>query len=255
MKKVYLFGLIMGLALVGLTSCNDDEDQLTDSRLTNYAVLELQGDEFMPVALGSSFVDPGCKATLGGEDFTANVQAIGASDVDPNTVGFYDITYVATNPDGYQATASRTVCVYDPSVTLDMSGTYNVDMEATLYGKPTGTRVTFANRAAYYGNTTQCTDIEFTKILPGVYACNDLFGHWYNQIRGYGASYGTRYDMTGYVSLDNEGNIELLSSYVQGWGDGLDYIKNGKYDEAAGTVSYFMSYASAIYIDLVMNKQ
>ena len=253
MKKLYLFGLIMGLALVGLTSCNDDEDELTDSRLTYYAVLEMQGDEFMPVELGSAFVDPGCKATLGGEDFTSQVQAIGASDVDPNTVGFYEITYVATNPDGYQATASRTVCVYDPNVTLDMAGTYHVDMDNTLYGKP-GSQRTFTDRAAYYGNTNQCTDIKFTKILPGVYYCNDLFGHWYNQIRGYGASYGTRYDMTGYVSLDNDGNVELLDSYVQGWGDSLDYIKNGAYDAEAGKISYFLSYASAIYIDLVLNK-
>ena len=37
----------MAGVLLGLTSCNDDKDELTDSRLTYYADLQLQGDEFM----------------------------------------------------------------------------------------------------------------------------------------------------------------------------------------------------------------
>ena len=54
MKKIYLFGLLLAGVLLGLTSCNDDNDELTDSRLTYYADLQLQGDEFMLVPIGDN---------------------------------------------------------------------------------------------------------------------------------------------------------------------------------------------------------
>ena len=244
MKKIYLFGLLLAGVLLGLTSCNDDNDELTDSRLTYYADLQMQGDEFMLVPIGSTFVDPGCTGTLAGEDITDKIMVDGADEVDPNTLGFYYITYSAVGSDGYPASVERTVCVYDPSVTLDISGSYDVDMNASMYQQAR----TYADRAAYYGNTSQCTGIEFTQIVPGIFYVNDLFGGWYEQIRGY----GSRYAMTAYVSVDNDGNIGLLSSYIAGWGDGIDYLDEGKFED--GVISYSLCYAGQIYMDLVLNK-
>ena len=231
----------------GFTSCNDDNDELTDSRLTYYVNLEMQGDAMMLVPVGTSFTDPGVKATLAGEDCQDRVKITGANDVDVNTVGFYDIEYSAVNNDGFPASVSRTVVVYDPSVTASIAGTYSTDMGATLYGK---NKLTFADRAAYYGNTSECVGITFTEYVPGIFYCNDLFGGWYAQIRGYGNSYA----MTGYVCLNPDNTISLLSSYVKGWGDGLDYIDNGVYDPATGKISYNLSYAGSILIDVVLNK-
>ena len=244
MKKIYLFGLLLAGVLLGLTSCNDDNDELTDSRLTYYADLQMQGDEFMLVPIGSTFVDPGCKGTLAGEDITDKIMVDGADEVDPNTLGFYYITYSAVGSDGYPASVERTVCVYDPSITLDISGSYDVDMNASMYQKAR----TYADRAAYYGNTSQCTGIEFTQIVPGIFYVNDIFGGWYEQIRGY----GSRYAMTAYVSVDNDGNIDLLSSYIAGWGDGIDYLDEGKFED--GVISYSLCYAGQIYMDLVLNR-
>lgn len=244
MKKIYLFGLLLAGVLLGLTSCNDDNDELTDSRLTYYADLQMQGDEFMLVPIGSTFVDPGCTGTLAGEDITDKIMVDGADEVDPNTLGFYYITYSAVGSDGYPASVERTVCVYDPSVTLDISGSYDVDMNASMYQQAR----TYADRAAYYGNTSQCTGIEFTQIVPGIFYVNDIFGGWYEQIRGY----GSRYAMTAYVSVDNDGNIGLLSSYIAGWGDGIDYLDEGKFED--GVISYSLCYAGQIYMDLVLNK-
>ena len=34
MKKIFLYGLMLCLSMTALTSCNDDNDQLTGSRLT-----------------------------------------------------------------------------------------------------------------------------------------------------------------------------------------------------------------------------
>ena len=63
MKKIYLLGLLM-LGMLSLASCNDGKDELTDSRLTYYAELTMEGDEFMIVPVGTEFVDPGCKAQI-----------------------------------------------------------------------------------------------------------------------------------------------------------------------------------------------
>ena len=244
MKKIYLFGLLLAGVLLGMTSCNDGKDELTDSRLTYYADLKMQGDEFMLVPVGSFFVDPGCTATLAGEDISNEITVVGADDVDTQTLGFYEITYTAYGSDGYPASVTRTVCVYDPTVEINISGTYNVDMNSSIYQ---GAR-TFAERAAFYGNTTQCTGITFEEVVPGIYYVNDIFGGWYDQIRGY----GSRYDMTAYVSVDNDGNIGLLSSYIAGWGDGIDYLDEGTYED--GTISYSLCYAGQIYMDIVLDR-
>ena len=39
------------MSVFSLTSCNDDKDELTDSRLTYYVNLEMQGDAFVQVPI------------------------------------------------------------------------------------------------------------------------------------------------------------------------------------------------------------
>ena len=246
MKKIYLFGLMLCTVVFGLTSCSKD-DQHTDTRVTYYVNMHLQGEEMTLVPLGTAYTDAGCKADLNGEDYTSKVIADGVELVDVNKVGFYDITYSAVNPDGYAASVSRTVVVYDPTVTASIEGTYSPDMKATKYGKA---GKTFADYAASYGNTSQCVGITFTEVAPGIYYVNDLFAGWYHQIRGYAA----KYCMTGYVSLNPDNTLTLQSSFVSGWGDSLDYLKNSTCDPDAGTIQYSLSYAGQIFMDIVLNK-
>lgn len=246
MKRIYLFGLMLCAVVFGLTSCSKDE-QNTDTRITYYVNMHLQGDEMTLVPLGTAYNDAGCKADLNGEDYTPKVVAEGIQNVNVNKVGFYDITYTAVNPDGYAASVSRTVVVYDPAVTASIEGTYSPDMKATKYGKA---GKTFADYAASYGNTSQCVGITFTEVAPGIYYVNDLFAGWYNQIRAYAA----KYCMTGYVSLNPDNTLTLQSSYVSGWGDSLDYIKDTSCDPDAGTIKYSLSYAGQIFMDIVLNK-
>ena len=63
-------------AVLAFTSCSDD-DQLTDTRVTYYVNMDLQGDEFTLVPLGTAYNDAGCKAELNGEDYTPKVVAEG----------------------------------------------------------------------------------------------------------------------------------------------------------------------------------
>ena len=44
------------LSSFALTSCNDDNDELTDAKVTYYPTLEIQGDEFTLNPLKSAFL-------------------------------------------------------------------------------------------------------------------------------------------------------------------------------------------------------
>jgi hypothetical protein len=255
--KIFKYLAIGALVALSLASCDKDTEGLTD--ITYYPDLKLVGDEFMIVPVGTAFVDPGCtgllydKNTGNSIDVTDKIIVSGADEVDPNTMGFYYVTYSAAGSDGYMASVTRTICVCDPEVTLDMGGTYETDMSASLYG---AAQNPFSAYAANYGYTSQCTGIKFTKLAPGFYSVNDLLGGWYDQVRGFRAQYGSALGcMTGYVSLDNEGNIDLISSHIDAWGDALDYIDDASFDEGSGVSSYFASYAEgAVTMRIVLNR-
>ena len=237
MKKIYLFGLLLAGVLLGLTSCNDDKDELTDSRLTYYADLQMQGDEFMAIPVGTPFVDPGCTGTLAGEDITSQIKIVGADDVDTNTLGFYDITYTAYGSDGFPASVTRTVCVYDPSVTTDMSGDYTVQEGSFRYWFSTGVTVMFSGYP-----------VSIERIVPGIFYISDMMGGYYD-VR---AGYGSRYAMSGYLQLTGDNEIFALSGIVPGWGDSYDELYNGSYDPETQTVTYDLDYAGSMQFHIIL---
>lgn len=238
MKKIYLFGLLLAGVLLGLTSCNDDKDELTDSRLTYYADLQMQGDEFMAVPVGSKFVDPGCTGTLAGEDITNQIKIVGVDDVDTNTLGFYDITYTAYGSDGFPASVTRTVCVYDPSVTTDMSGDYTVQEGSYRYWFASGATVPFSGYP-----------VSIERVVPGIFAISDMMGGYYD-VR---AGYGPRYAMNGYLQLTPDNEVLALSGLVPGWSDSYDDFYEGSYDPETETVTYDMDYAGSMQFHIILH--
>ena len=236
MKKIYLFGLL-ALGMLALSSCNDDNDELTDSRLTYYADLQMEGDEFMVIPVGSNFVDPGCKGTLAGEDITNDIKIVGADDVDPNTVGFYYITYSAVGSDGYPASVERTVCVYDPSVTTDISGDYTVQEGSFRYWFSSGAVVPFSG-----------FPVSIEEIVPGIFSISDMMGGYYD-VR---AGYGPRYAMNGYIQLTSDNEILALSASVPGWGDSYDEFYDGSYDPETETVTFDLDYAGSMQFHIIL---
>ena len=237
MKKIYLFGLLMAGVLLGLTSCNDDNDELTDSRLTYYADLQLQGDEFMLVPIGSNFVDPGCVGTLAGEDITDKIVIEGADEVDPNSPGFYYITYSAVGSDGYPASVERTVCVYDPSVETDISGEYTVQEGSYRYWFSSGATVPFSGYP-----------VTIERVVPGIFYISDMMGGYYD-VR---AGYGPRYAMNGYLQLTVDNELFALSGIVPGWGDSYDDFYDGLYVPETQTVTYDMDYAGSMQFHIIL---
>jgi len=225
MKKFLLYTFAWILATSVLSACNDDNDQLTDTKITYYADIVLDGDDPLTVPLGTAYAEPGYTATLNNNDVTSGVTV--TSDVDVNTPGVYSVEYSYTNAEGFTTSESRTVVVYDPDCSdADLTGTWTVVSPSTR---------TSPSQVAFAGYT-----VAIQKLAPGVFYCTDLMGGWYAQRAGYGNSYA----MWGYISLNSANEVSVMYSHINGWGDSLDPTDGpvGTYDPDTDALAWSVSY-------------
>lgn len=224
MKKIYLFGFSLCMAALSLTSCNNDNDELTDTRITNYISLSVVGDEVLYVDANSTYTDEGCTAEAGGQDVTSKVQT--TNPVDTKNIGPYIVTYRATNEDGFSSEAYRYVYVGSPLVGTVADGSYRQTYNGD--GSPKA-QVAWSG----YG-------IEMLTDGNGLYWVEDLMGGYYEQRAGY----GSRYAMNGYLKVNADNTVEMVGGGgVPGWGDAYDDFANGVFDPATNTISYCVTYA------------
>jgi hypothetical protein len=235
MKKIFLFGLMLGAMTLGLTSCNDDNDQLTDTRVTNYIQLSINGDDVVYVDANSTYTDAGCKAELAGEDVSDMVKVY--NPVNTSMIGPYEIVYEAVNADGFAASAYRTVYVGTAVTGTVANGTYR-----QTYNDDGSSKA----KTAYSGyNIDVLTDGN------GAYWVSDLMGGYYEQRQGYGEAYS----MKGYLKVNDDNTVSFAGGGdVVGWGDALDDFLNGKYDPATKTLSYTVVYAGMDF-NVILNLQ
>ena len=224
MKKIFLYGLMFCATAFGFTSCNDDNDQLTDTRVTNYILLTVNGDEVVYVDANSTYTDEGCTAEAGGQDVTSKVQT--TNPVDTKNIGPYIVTYRATNEDGFSSEASRYVYVGSPLVGTVSDGSYRQTYNGD--GSPKA-------QVAWSGY-----NIEMLTDGNGLYWVEDLMGGYYEQRAGY----GSRYAMNGYLQVNADNTVEMVGGGgVPGWGDAYDDFANGVFDPETNTISYCVTYA------------
>lgn len=219
MKK-YISTIGVALSLLSLGSCSKDTEGLTG--ITYYPVIELDGPINDMAVAGTPFVDPGYSASLNGEDYTSHVQVTTKMDFSNPKPGYYSITYSATNADGFSASAVRYVLVAENDDAV--SGYYTTNTDS--YRDYNGTVFYGGYPVIVYANG------------DGTYHISDLLAGWYQ----YRAGYGPNYALGGELSVDADGNIELIDSYLIGWGDSANDLTDGKFDEAAGTIKYIVSY-------------
>lgn len=230
---------MLGLLVLSLSSCKDDNDQLTDSRLTYYVNLQMLGDSFVQVPIGSSYTDAGCTATMNGKDVTSQIITTGVEDIDVNTAGLYTVTYSAINEDGFPSSVSRTVAVCDPTVTTDLTGTW----------------ITQSGTHRVYGGATvtpfEGYSAKITKSAPGIFYVSDFFAGYYDQRAGYGSSYACK----GYLQLLADNTLVCLSNGVSGWGDSLDEgTFSGTYDPETETLTWQEDYAGSMTFYITLKK-
>lgn len=224
--------LLITMAFVGIAmifnSCTDDSTEgLT--RITYYPELTLEGDKTLYLDKGASFTDPGYSAILNGEDVSDQVEI--STNLNTNKSGIYTISYSIVNADGFSSSASRKIIVTDPNDAIE--GIYYTDPES--YRLYNGAQVA-------YGNS-------FTILIlnngDGTYNVDDLLGGWYCQRAGYGSDYA----MQGIISVSADGSIEMLASYVPGWGDTATGMTDGKFED--GTITWNLEYTDYPFFFIV----
>lgn len=221
MKKLRYITLSFAAACL-LASCGEKEESRT--WVTAYPVLTMEGESVYYMDKNEDFTDPGCVAILDGEDVSDQISV--QSNLDLSKSGKYTINYTIVNADGFSASASRTIYVFDPADSF--TGIYEV--------KPGSHRISGGARSDYSG---------FPVLIYGNasdgYTVTDLLGGFYEYLRGYGPAYA----MTGMVSLGSDGNLNLIGSFIQGWGDGLSSLE-GKFSGSEVTWK-------AIYVGMEFN--
>lgn len=185
-KNIFITMALAVAASSALTSCSDEESE-GKSRYTYYAILELNGDAKMTTEVGQTFNDPGCKATMGGEDVSDKVVTTGA--VNTSKAGFYTLNYEVTNPDGFSASASRTVAVVDKG-----------NFASAYWGE-----------SQYGSRHYYMAPITITAKGDGTYVINDVLGGFYSYGR-YPQYLGSSYNFLadGVLSLNADNTINLL---------------------------------------------
>ena len=222
MKKIFLYGLLFFTASLGITSCS--KDQHTDTKVTNYIILTINGDEVVYVDAGATYVDAGCKAEAAGQDVSDKI--VTTNPVDTKVIGPYTVTYKATNEDGFSSSASRTVFVGTSLTGSVATGSYRQTYKSD--GTPNA-------QVAWSG-----FDIDMLTDGSGKYWVEDLLGGYYEQRAGYGAAYS----MKGFLQVNADNTVDLVGGGdVAGWSDSYDDFKDGKYDPATKTISYCVVYA------------
>lgn len=222
MKKLLASLFILSILFVG---CEKDTSTEDISTITSYVTFDLEGELLMKIPLGQGYTEPGFVAMEGESDVTGNVEVAGT--VDGDSPGLYTLNYSATNADGYPSTTSRTVIVFDPTApATDISGTYTTAIVRT---EDDGT-----NPRDYAG------EVNISKVAQGIFYTDGLLGGTYSIHYGYGSGYA----MTGYIALNADNSITLLSSFVQGWGDGLEGFQNGMWNDATGVPYWESVYAN-----------
>ena len=146
---------------------------------------------------------------------------VSGDQVDPDKVGIYNVTYSAKNVDGFAAEVTRTVLVYDPAITTDITGTYTVEKDEDLYPDQSD----FFSRYVIKGNT-----VTLTQLAQGLYSISDWWGGLYDKTVGYGSAYCA----TGCFQLNADNTITGISASTP-WGDVLER-GDGVYDPTTGKV-------------------
>ncbi|HEY5591380.1 MAG TPA: BT_2262 family domain-containing protein [Paludibacter sp.] len=210
MKKIILITLVVAFAFSACTK----EESMGVSTVTTYATMTLNGAQDLFWPMNTPFVDPGCVAFEGTTDISSKITTT-ASVVDVTKGGKYTVNYKVLNGDGFAATTSRTVYVYD--ATAPLNGYYQSKIKRDNAG-------TIANRGP------------FTVMIFGVgnskYFISDLLGGWYE----FGNTYGSSYAGQGVLKLNGDNTFTIISASKLPWGYPCVLTDVSTYDPATKTL-------------------
>lgn len=224
-----------------ISSC-DKETTEGLSSVTNYPLITMDGDNPTFVAKGASFVDPGVMATENGAEIDVVTTASGAyrggSTLDVNVSDWYDVTYTATNKDGFDGTAHRDVYVVETG-----------DLVNSIEGLYTCTVIRNGTTSAQY------TDMEYVLVWKkddGTYEMSCGIGAYYQLGRGYGNGYRSG----GAVIKANDisaNDFEFTTFQNNGFKGDTD-ISTMTVDPVTKTISYTSEWAFGYTFEVVLTQ-
>lgn len=235
MKQKIFNLMMMATVVLFLSACSDDDSEgLT--RVTYYPTIELEGDDYMVIDKNSTYEEPGYVSLYNGEDVSDQVVVTG--NVDTSKSGVYTLNYhTLVNEDGFSASISRTVVVVNPE--SEIEGFYLVDKDS--YREYNGAQVA-------YGDNFEVLIIDNE---DGTYTISDLLGGWYDQRAGYGSECA----MEGLVTIGEDGNMEMLDSFVPYWGDSANDF-SGSYDAQTHSFTWDCNYTDYPFIfHVILTKE
>ncbi len=97
--------------------------------------------------------------------------------------------------------------------------------------------------------------VTVTKMAPGFFYVSDFLGGFYDQGRQYGVLYGSGYTMPGYMQLNADNTLTLVSSHSPTFGDSLDDLIDGVYNPATGSLSWDAQYLGVYDFVVTLTKQ
>ncbi|MDE6344009.1 MAG: DUF5012 domain-containing protein [Muribaculaceae bacterium] len=202
----------------GLWSCSKDNEP--DPEIMYYPSIELEGEQYMYLTEGATFVDPGFTALKDGTE--ANDEVVVTNNINASKPGLYEVDYAIYNDYGYSANATRYVMVIAQGDKA--SGIYEVQPDSYRD----------YNGEVYFGGY----QIKVIGNGDGTYYVDDLLGGWYY----YRAGYGFNYALQGELTIAADGTVTMDNSWLIGWGDSANDLTDGKFDAATNTLSWVVSY-------------
>lgn len=240
-KLIVIFAFAFGL----FTSCSSDDDTADVSKLTSFPLITLNGDTEMFITEGEEYVEPGANATEAGSEIelttsfeSGTYRAISGLNTDVSDQ--YIIEYSATNQDGFDGSAFRTIWVAG-------DGDFNSSIEGL-----------YTSTVTRNGSSTR-SDMQYIivwKNEDGSYGVSDAIGGWYD----FGSGYGSAYAAKG-LSFDFDLTSNTFTSGTEStlpWG-GTVYMTSLSIDPSAKTINFVTNWdyagtVAAYSFDVTLTK-
>jgi len=124
MKNINKLLMILALPALLITGCKKDtSDKVSKTVKVSYPEITLMGNSFVIVAAGTTYTDAGAKLK---DDISGAITDIQPTSNPVNTAqpGIYVVSFVASNSNGFETSATRLVAVSKAFGTVNRQGTY-----------------------------------------------------------------------------------------------------------------------------------
>lgn len=168
--------IVLTLFAAVLVSCSVDSTGDV-SEVTNFPIITINGPSDLVLEQGSDYTDLGAIATEGGEEIpvttTESAGTYFGASLNTNDPDTYTVSYSATNKDGFEGSALKSILVYPPTG----------DLVNSIEGVYTST----VNRGSEFHYDLEYIYIK--KIGEDEYAISNANAGFYSLGRGYGTDY------------------------------------------------------------------